>query len=143
MRVLFVIACAWLVSSCATITRGTTSQIQFHSDPPGAAMRTSLGHNCVTPCTLQVGRKDEFLATFSKPGYIDQEVPVRTKVAGEGAAGFVGNVVIGGVVGMAADAATGATLEHFPNPVSVILEPRGSPPAGPAPRRAPKKQPTS
>jgi hypothetical protein len=25
---------------------------------------------------------------------------------------------------MAADAATGATLEHFPNPVSVMLTPR-------------------
>ena len=40
-----------------------------------------------------------------------------------GAAGFAGNIILGGVVGMAADAATGATLEHFPNPVTVTLTP--------------------
>ena len=110
-------------SSCATITRGTTSEVQFNSSPPGAAMRTSLGHACVTPCTLQLNRKDEFIATFSKPGYANQEVPVRTRLAGAGAAGFAGNVIVGGVVGMAADAATGATLEHDPNPVTVTLRP--------------------
>jgi hypothetical protein len=148
-RFLAAVALALMMSSCATITRGTTSQVQFHSDPPGAAMRTSHGHSCVTPCVLQMNRKDEFIATFSKPGYADQEVQVRTKLAGEGAAGFVGNVVIGGVVGMAADAATGATLEHIPNPVAVILEPLRLPPGlhAPAPttRRAPpaKKQPAS
>ena len=47
---------------------------------------------------------------------------MQTRVAGSGAAGFAGNVIIGGVVGMVADAATGATLEHYPNPVGVTLE---------------------
>lgn len=140
MRIVLVIAVALTLGGCATVTRGTTSQVQFHSDPPGAAMRTSHGHNCVTPCTLQMNRKDEFIATFSKPGFADQEVPVRTKVAGEGAAGFAGNVLIGGVVGMAADAATGATLEHYPNPVSVTFEPLRAP-GPPAAVRRPRPPP--
>ena len=75
-------------------------------------------------------------------------MPVGTKVAGEGVAGFAGNVLIGGVVGMAADAATGATLEHYPNPVSVTLEPlrpAAPPPAVRRPRPPPaaKRDPTS
>jgi hypothetical protein len=49
--------------------------------------------------------------------------------------GFAGNVLIGGVVGMAADAATGATLEHYPSPVSVTLEPLRAPEPPPAARR--------
>ena len=48
-------------------------------------------------------------------------MPVGTRVAGAGAAGFAGNVLVGGVVGMAVDAATGATLEHYPNPVMLTL----------------------
>jgi hypothetical protein len=83
-----------------------------------------MGFTCVTPCTLQVSRKDEFTVIITKPNYHTVEVPVRTQVAGAGAAGFAGNIILGGVVGMAADAATGATLEHFPNPVSVMLTPR-------------------
>jgi hypothetical protein len=73
---------------------------------------------------------------------------VRTKVAGEGVAGFAGNVLIGGVMGMAADAATGATLEHYPNPVSVTFEPLRAPGPPPTVRRprpppAEKRSPTS
>ena len=82
-----------------------------------------MGFVCITPCTLQTGRKDEFTVIFTKPGYHTMEVPVGTKVAGAGAAGFAGNILLGGVIGMAADASTGATLEHFPNPVTVTMIP--------------------
>lgn len=123
MRVVSILVCAVLVTGCASITRGTTSQVQIQSQPAGAEVRTSMGHTCVTPCSLQFSRKDEFTVTVSKAGFHSVEIPVKTQVAGAGAAGFVGNVMLGGVVGMAADAATGATLEHFPNPVIATLEP--------------------
>jgi hypothetical protein len=54
-----------------------------------------MGFVCVTPCTLQVGRKDEFTVTVSKPGYQPAEVPVTTKVNAGGGAAFAGNVVVG------------------------------------------------
>ncbi len=111
-----------LLAACATVTRGTTDQVTFQSEPTGAQMRTSLGHTCPqTPCTLELPRKQEFIAIFSKTGHEEVQVPVATRVAGAGAAGFAGNILLGGVVGMAADAATGATLEHFPNPVMATL----------------------
>jgi len=125
-RLMQAIAAAAMVSfcaSCATVTRGTTEQIQIVSDPPGAEARTSMGFVCVTPCTLQVGRKDEFTVTVSKPGYQPAEVPVSTKVNPGGGAAFAGNVLVGGLVGMAADASTGAGLDHYPNPVEVDLVP--------------------
>lgn len=125
MKVLHLSATAVLalaVANCATVTRGTTSQVQIVSEPAEAEARTSLGHTCTTPCTIEVSRKSEFSVVVKKDGYADATVPVQTRVAGSGAAGFVGNVLLGGVVGMAADAATGATLEHYPNPVNVTLE---------------------
>lgn len=124
MRAIIVLTIALAASACATITRGTTTQVQVHSDPPEAQVRTSMGFTCVTPCTLQTNRKDEFTVIIAKPGYHTVEIPVHTRIAGEGAVGFAGNVLLGGVVGMAADAATGATLEHFPNPVTVTLTAR-------------------
>jgi hypothetical protein len=125
MRVslLAVIAGSLSLGACATVTRGTTEQLTFTSVPP-AAMRTSTGLSCpTTPCTLEVTRKSEFIATFSKDGYESQDVAVQTRVAGAGAAGFAGNVLVGGLIGMGVDAATGSTLEHFPSPVVASLAP--------------------
>jgi hypothetical protein len=107
-----------------------------------------MGYSCTTPCSLTVSRKDEFVVKFESPGYDTQEIPVKTQIAGSGAAGFAGNVLIGGIVGMAADAATGATLEHIPNPVHADLQPVAVAPAAPVPtgrpptrRRAPQAPP--
>ncbi len=89
-----------------------------------------MGQTCVTPCILQFGRKDEFTVTASMPGYHTSEMAVSTRIAGAGAAGFAGNVLLGGVIGMGVDAATGATLEHYPNPVMMEMVPlrKGEPP---------------
>jgi hypothetical protein len=70
-----------------------------------------------------VQRKDEFSISFAKPGYRPQTVQVNTRLAGAGAAGFAGNVLVGGIIGMGVDAASGATLEHWPNPVVAVLQP--------------------
>jgi PEGA domain len=123
MRWAIVFALATACGGCASITRGTTDQVQIQSEPPGAEVRTSMNQVCTTPCTLQFNRKDEFTVTASKPGYNAAEMDVHTRVAGGGAAGFAGNVLIGGVIGMAVDAADGATLEHYPNPVMLNLVP--------------------
>jgi hypothetical protein len=130
MKALLVVPlCALALAGCATITRGTTDQITLNSEPPDANVRTSIGHVCVTPCILTIDRKTEFIATFSKPGYADAQIPVATRIASNGAVGFAGNLILGGIVGMAADAATGATLEHFPNPVNATLVPLALPSA--------------
>lgn len=118
-----VLFCALALSACGTITRGTTDQVQILSDPSDAEVRTSLGHSCRTPCSLTISRKDEFVVTFSKDGYEPRQVPVIIEISGAGGAAFAGNILLGGVVGMGADAATGAAYNHTPNPVSVTLDP--------------------
>jgi hypothetical protein len=144
ISILALIALALSCGGCASVTRGWTDQMQITSNPTEAQARTSLGQTCTTPCTLQVNRKDEFTVVISKPGYHSAEIPVTTRVAGAGAVGFAGNVLLGGVVGMGVDAVSGATLEHYPNPVAATLPPlkkgetpsviRIAPPPPPAPR---------
>jgi PEGA domain len=123
MRWMIVLALAALCGGCATVTRGMNDDVQILSDPEGASIRTSTGQTCVTPCTMKFGRKDEFTVTASMPGYHTSETAVSTRIAGAGAAGFAGNVLIGGVVGMGVDAVSGATLEHYPNPVMMKMVP--------------------
>ena len=70
-----------------------------------------------------------------------QIIPLTKEIPGTGAAGFAGNVLLGGLVGMGVDAATGAALDHKPNPVIVTLQPAAPPPRRPKPpRRAPPPQ---
>lgn len=129
LKLITPITAALLCAGCATVTRGTTEQVQIISEPPGADARTSLGHQCETPCTITVSRKDEFNVSVMKDGFERAQVPVIVEVAGSGGAAFAGNILLGGVIGMGADAATGAAYSHTPNPVSVVLRPE--PPAEP------------
>ena len=43
-------------------------------------------------------------------------------MATSGGAALAGNVLVGGIIGLGVDAATGASKELTPNPVSVTLE---------------------
>lgn len=75
---------------------------------------------------MVVPRNKVLIATFTKEGYEPETVNVRWKVPPTGAAGFVGNALIGGVIGLAIDAGTGAALDHSPNPAVAILRPIAS-----------------
>jgi hypothetical protein len=138
-----VFLCALTLTGCGTITRGTTEQLQILSDPPGAEARTSLGHQCETPCTITISRKDEFNVSIEKEGFQRAQVPVITTIGGAGGAAFAGNILLGGVVGMGADAATGAAYDHTPNPVFVTLRPLAAPPAPPQKSIGKRGKPTS
>jgi hypothetical protein len=137
MRIILILALTALCGGCATVTRGTTDNVGFDSQPSQAEVRTSNGLGCVTPCSLTVKKNEEFIATFTKPGYKSQQVEVKTQLAGAGVAGVAGNVLVGGIIGIGVDAVTGAANEHYPNPVSVVLEPVQTerPPAARRPRQ--------
>ena len=128
MRIILVFALAAMCGGCATVIRGTTDQVGFNSTPSGAEVHTSNGLACVTPCTLTIKKNEEFVATFEKPGFQPQQVPVARVVVGAGVASTAGNVIVGGVIGIGVDALTGAGFDHVPNPVNVVLAPDTPPP---------------
>jgi hypothetical protein len=144
MRVLGIVALCAALGGCASATRGTTEQISITSTPPGALADVSGLENptaCVTPCAVQVKRNADVTVNITKEGYEPAVVPLTKEVAGAGAAGFAGNILVGGGVGMAVDAVTGAAMDHKPNPVEVTLRPRGQPaPRVAKPRAKPVKR---
>ena len=138
-RVMAMVGVATMLGGCATLSRGTSDEVAVISDPPGAAVTTSLGTGCAaTPCTLQVGRRDAFSVTVSKPGYESRTVQVATRLSGAGAALASENITTAGL-GLAVDAATGATLEHVPGAVSVTLRSLEPASAATPPRRTPTR----
>jgi hypothetical protein len=118
-----VLALASTLGACATVTRGTTTKFTIDSSPPAAQVRTSTGFTCeATPCTFKMPRKENFVLTVSKAGYKTATLPIDSKLAGNGAAGFLGNALIGGVIGAGVDIASGAMDDLTPNPAHVTLE---------------------
>ena len=153
LRFAAVFACALTMAGCASVTRGTSEPVVFDSAPAGAEMRSTIvnrcaepgecpgsgeardamidrsihsGPACTTPCTVQVPRNQELIVTFAKEGFNTHTVKLVTGVRPGGAAGVVGNAVVGGLIGVAVDAGTGAALDHCPNPLKVILRRTGS-----------------
>jgi hypothetical protein len=126
------------LGACATVIRGTNTDFKAASTPPGASVTTSTGYQCSpTPCVIHgMARKEAFDATFKLTGYKPLTRHVQSLVQGGGAAGAIGNVMVGGVIGVAVDATDGAMDDLVPNPLAVTMEPDSSaqtpPPTPPA-----------
>ncbi|HEX7036588.1 MAG TPA: PEGA domain-containing protein [Pseudomonadales bacterium] len=124
MRNLLLISALMVLSTgCATITRGTNEAFAIQTDPAGADARLSNGLSCVTPCSVKVKRRGDFVVTITKDGYETVNASVSSSVDGGGAAGMAGNVILGGIIGAGVDAGTGAMHSHKPNPLVVKLTP--------------------
>lgn len=133
VRTAMAIALCLGLGACATVTRGTHTKYSVSSVPSGAAVKTSSGFSCAsTPCSLKLPRKEAFDATISKAGYKSQTVHVKSQVRGGGAAGFVGNAVAGGLIGMAIDGSDGSMNDLVPTSLSVTLAPDDEPTTAPA-----------
>jgi|SRR5581483_8716715 len=156
-RVSLAVVLAAALGGCASITRGSTEQLQIVSEPPGATVTSIIipkcgdnpcprsdldpraiepvqegpvvGPTCITPCLITVNRADEFQLTFTLPGYRPETIKSEIRTAVGGAVGVAGNAIIGGAVGVLVDTGTGAIYEHYPNPVSVTLTPISQPTA--------------
>jgi hypothetical protein len=145
IRLLLAVAIAAPCIGCASVTRGTTENISISSTPAGATAELSGLDNptaCVTPCVVVAKRSADITVTVSKEGYEPQVIPLTKEIPGSGAAGFAGNLLVGGLVGMGVDAATGAAQDHKPNPVIVTLQPIRPVSPHPAKPRPPRRPPT-
>jgi PEGA domain len=144
IRLLLAAAIVMPCLGCASVTRGTTENISIASTPAGATAEISgleIATACVTPCVVQAKRNADITVTINKEGYETQIIPLTKEIPGTGAAGFAGNILLGGLVGMGVDAATGAAQDHKPNPVIVTLQPVAPAPPRAERPRSPKRPP--
>jgi len=112
-----------LLANCATITRGSTETFVIETTPPGAEAILSTGLYCVTPCSLRIRRRGDFVVTINREGYETVSATITSSIDTAGGGALAGNIILGGIIGAGVDAGTGATLAHQPNPLVVELVP--------------------
>lgn len=111
-----------MFASCTSITRGTEDVLVIETSPSNAQVQLSNGMSCTsTPCALKMSRRSEVVLNITRKGCEPAIVNVTHRTANAGAAGLAGNVLLGGLVGLAVDGSTGASQDLVPNPVKVDL----------------------
>ena len=110
-----------LLPACATVTRGTKETYVIESTPSAATVTLSNGKTCVTPCSLKLNRKEEFVARFARDGYQPAEVQVESKIKAGGGVAAAGNLFIGGIIGAVVDGTNGSLMDLTPNPLRIQL----------------------
>ena len=124
MRSFALLALAASLSACSTITTGTTQSMTVSTDPSGATCHLTRGARTVavvnpTPGTVTVDKsKDSMSVLCRKDGFQDTAQTIDTEFQ----AMTLGNVLIGGVVGLGVDIATGA-INKYPTAVVVPMQP--------------------
>ena len=110
------------ITSCASLTQGTSDAFLITSKPNNVDIKTSHGYFCTAPCALKLPKKESFTVTASKEGYCSRVYNVISTMGGAGGAAMAGNVLIGGLIGAGVDSVTGAAKHLAPNPLKVELE---------------------
>jgi hypothetical protein len=122
---------ALVASGCASLVSGRHAEVTLDSNPPAAevVIRDKHGKHVLTtqtPATVQLKRKDKFIwpakytAEFQKPGYQPKKVAINQRVN----PWILGNVVFGGVIGLAVDNATGAAWRPKVAAIDAALVPQ-------------------
>jgi hypothetical protein len=112
--------------ACATITTGSNHTLSVMTEPAGAACNVvrdgkTVGVVNPTPGSVQLSKSiKDISVNCTRPGY---GVGVST-AAGDLQPMTLGNILLGGVIGVAVDAASGA-LASYPDSIMVKLPPEG------------------
>lgn len=119
---------AFALSGCATLTTGSNQSITVVTDPSGAECRLERGGTTVaivnpTPGTVQVDKsKNTITVTCAAEGFQNSVALLDSEFQGM----TVGNVLFGGIVGVAIDAGSGA-MNQYPSQITVLLIPESFP----------------
>ncbi len=119
---------AMLLGGCATVIHGTTQEVRIESNPPGADVAIDQSQHIITPATVRLARGSSHVLLFHKPGYEDSTQNLNSTPSGW----ILGNLIAGGVIGIAVDASDGAGRK-LSDAVNVALTPLPSAPVMAAP----------
>jgi PEGA domain len=116
------------VAGCASIMHGTSQDIGFQSTPTNAKVTVDGLPMGSTPVVAKLSRKDNHIVKMNLDGYQPFEATLTRSTSGW----VWGNVVFGGLIGLAVDAMTGGLYNLNPNQISGQLAqgvtPQGKPP---------------
>ena len=127
-RLVMLVGLALACSACATVVGGTTQEVFIESEPTGAACKVDrMGANVAvvnsTPGRVNVSRsKETMIVSCTRDGYEQSNEVLVSSFTGA----TVGNILLGGVVGIVVDAASGAN-NKYPDRIMIVMTPASFP----------------
>jgi hypothetical protein len=106
-----------IVTACGTIIHGTRQDVGISSTPTGAQVVVDNMPVGQTPVVAKLTRKDNHVVRITMPGYQTFETNVTRSVSGW----VWGNIVFGGLIGLAVDAISGGLYKLRPEQVTGTL----------------------
>ena len=112
------ILCVALLAGCATIMQGTTQAVGISSNPTGATVTVDNIQNGKTPVVANLKRKDNHIVKIEMAGYQPFEATLTRQTSGW----VWGNIVFGGLIGLAVDAISGGMYKLTPEQIQAELK---------------------
>ena len=121
------LALALTSMSCATIVNGSKQTVDFTSQPTGAKVFINGKEYGTTPTSVSLNRNANMPGVTSGQKQYEVKIelegyhPYEIKVKREFNSWFLGNIILGGLVGIVIDAATGSMYKLSPDQVIAQL----------------------
>lgn len=115
------LAIGLLAVGCGTIIHGTNQDIGVSSTPSGASVTVDNKSYGKTPAIVKLSRKDNHIVKIELAGYQPFEATITKSVSGW----VWGNILFGGLIGLAVDAISGGLYKLSPEQVSGMLSKEG------------------
>lgn len=111
-----------VVVACATIIHGTSQEVGISSQPTGATITVDGQITGKTPVAAKLSRKDMHKVAITMEGYQPFEITTTRRTSGW----VWGNIVFGGIIGLAVDAISGALYDVRPEQIAAQLSKAGA-----------------
>ena len=115
---LLLLLSAMLIWGCATIMHGSSQKIGISSSPTGAKVSVDNVSFGTTPLFVSLKRGDDHIVTIELEGYQKVQLTITKSVSGW----VWGNILFGGLIGLAIDAGSGGLYELSPEQFNAELK---------------------
>lgn len=114
---LLVAQMAVLCTSCASVMHGTRQSIGISTNPTNAEVWLDSRFVGRSPMIIEMKRKDNHFVQIRLDGYQPYDLTFTREISGW----VAGNIVCGGLIGLAIDAVTGGIYQLTPDQVQVEM----------------------
>ncbi len=100
-----------LVAGCASIMAGSPSTLTVNSVPKDVTVTIMGGGTTTvqhTPCSIILNKQNDYTVTLEYQGYRSEQIVIQRTINGW----VWGNILFGGIIGLAVDGITGNMWDH-------------------------------
>ena len=116
--VCMILCIGFMASSCALMFKGTSEEVAFQSSPDRAQVYVEGELMGETPLAVKLESKKSYTIVFKAEGYKDRSYHIKNKIG----AGWIILDILGGLVPVIIDAATGAWYSLDQKNINAVLQ---------------------